>query len=336
MGSTIRDVARLAGVGNGTVSRVLNGSARVSPATRARVLAAIAELDFVPSSVARQLSTGRSGAIGAVVPFLTRPSVVERLRGIASALAQTTYDLVAFNIESLERRSAVLDLIARSGRVDGLVIVSLFPKADELDRLARSRVPTVLVDGHHRLFSRVVVDDVAGGRAAGAHLVSLGHRRIAFIGDDPLSRFQLSPSRLRRRGLAEALAVVGAAFEAGHVRTGGTSETAREVAHELLAQPHRPTAIVCGSDTEALGVLEAARDLGIEVPDRLSVVGYDDIEVAAYARLTTVAQPLYESGRRGAQLLLQQMDAPNQRTTREVLPTRLVIRKTTAPPWPDG
>ncbi len=332
-GPTIRDVARLADVGVGTVSRVLNDSPRVDPETRRRVLRAIADLDYVPSAIARGLSTGRTGAIGVIVPFLTRPSVVERLLGIESALAHTPYDLVVFNIETPERRETVIRHLARRDRVDGLIIVSLSPHAGELAQIERTGIPTILVDGHHRSLSRVVVDDVAGGRLAATYLLGLGHRRIGFLGDDPLTRFKFSPSRLRRIGVASALRSAGLALRPEYVHTGGMPrETARRAGAEMLTLSPPPTAIVCGSDIEALGVLEAARLAGIPVPDRLSVIGYDDIDIAADLGLTTVRQPLFESGRRGVALLLAAMDGAEGRPVREVLPVELMVRATAGPP----
>jgi DNA-binding LacI/PurR family transcriptional regulator len=330
---TIRDVARLAEVGVGTVSRVLNDSPRVDPATRQRVRDAIAELDFVPSATARRLSTGRTGAIGVVVPFLTRPSVVERLRGVEAALAHTPYDLVVFNIETPERRDAVIRLLARGDRVDGLILLSLSPHAGELAQIARTRIPTVLVDGYHRSLSRVVVDDRAGGRLAATYLIGLGHSRIGFLGDDPETRWKFSPSRLRRAGIASALRSVGQDLRPQYVHAGGIPrETARRAAAELLGLTPPPTAIVCGSDVEALGVLEAARLANVPVPGRLSVIGYDDIEIAGDLGLTTIRQPLEESGRRGVALLLEAMDGAGGRPVREVLPVELVVRATTGPP----
>lgn len=329
---TIRDVARLAHVGVGTVSRVLNNSPRVDPATRERVFGAIAKLDYVPSAIARGLSTGRTGAIGVIVPFLTRPSVVERLRGIESALANTSYDLVVFNIETPERRETVIRHLARRDRVDGLIIVSLSPHRDELAQIERTGIPTILVDGHHRSLSRVVVDDVAGGRLAAKYLLDLGHRRIGFIGDDPQTRFKFSPSRLRRIGVAAALRSAGFELRPEYVHTGGLPrETARLAAAELLALTPPPTAIFCGSDIEALGVLEAARLANIPVPDRLSVIGYDDIDIAGDLGLTTVRQPLFESGRRGVDLLLAAMEGAEGRPVRDVLPLELMVRATTGP-----
>jgi DNA-binding LacI/PurR family transcriptional regulator len=328
---TITDVARRAGVGVGTVSRVLNERPRVHPRTRERVLRAIAELDYVPSQVARQLSTGRSGTVGVVVPFLTRPSVVERLRGVEAALAPTSCDLVVFNVETPERRHTVITNLAHRARLDGLLILSLSPNAREVSRIARAGIPTVLVDGYHRSVSRVVTDDVLGGRLAARHLVELGHRRIGFLGED-VSRFKFPPSRLRRAGVTRELRSHGLDLDPALVRSGGFREAARQVAAGLLDLAQPPTAIVCGSDIEALGVLEAARAAGRAVPEDLSVIGYDDIEIAALLGLATVRQLLVESGRRGVELLLAVMEDATAPPIREVLPVELVVRATTGPP----
>jgi DNA-binding LacI/PurR family transcriptional regulator len=338
MAPTIQDVARAAGVGVGTVSRVLNNSPKVDPATRERVLRAIAELDYVPSPIARRLSTGRTGAIGVVAPYFTAPAAVERLRGIEAALSETTYDLVAFNIETPERRRAVLSSLARRGRIDGLIIITLSPTAEEVGWLERSGIPTVLVDGYHRRLSRVVVDDVRGGRLATEHLIALGHRRIAYIGNEPRWPFRFSSSRLRYWGYLQALRAAGITPRADYVRIGPHErELARRHAHELFALPERPTGIVCATDTKAAAVLGAAREAGLAVPDQLSVVGYDDIEIAGYLGLTTVRQNLFESGRRGAQILLAALEGAEMPPRREVVPVEVVVRNTTAsPPAEEG
>lgn len=333
MPPTIRDVAMRAGVGRGTVSRVLNDSPRVAPRTRARVNQAIAELDFVPNPVGRQLSLGRTMAIGVIAPFLTRPSVVERLRGVEATLVGTAYDMIAFNVETVERRDAVFRDVARRHRIDGLIVISLRPHPDEVAHMVSAGMPCILVDTNHPGLSRVVVDDVAGGRLATRHLLELGHRRIAFLGDLPRTTFSFSSSRLRSRGYHRALGEAGIPFDPALVATAQHSRTtARDLACRLLAAPDRPTGIVCASDTQAFGVLEAARDLALVVPDDLSVVGYDDIETAAFLNLTTVRQPLVESGARGASLLLEALAGGPTAPHRETLPVELIIRGTTAPP----
>ena len=166
MGATIRDVARKAGVGLGTVSRVLNNSPLVSATTRQRVLDAIAELHYSPSQIARSFALGRTNTVATIAPFFTRPSVVERLRGIEAALASSAYNLVVFNVETVARRDACFHDVPRRDRCDALVIISLAPRAAETAYLLQSDVPVVLVDASAPGLPSVVIDDIAGGRLA--------------------------------------------------------------------------------------------------------------------------------------------------------------------------
>ena len=333
MASTIRDVARLAGVGSSTVSRVINNSPKVDPRTRARVLQVIAELDFHPSALARRLSTGKTLSVGVVVPFMTRQSVIERLRGIEGALSTTRYDLVVFNVETMRRRSSILADLSRGDRVDGLILVGLSPNTFEVETIERSGVPTVLVDAFHPRVSRVVMNDVEGGRVATDHLIQLGHRRIAFLGELPRVAFSYSASRLRHRGVRLALRRAGLELPGAYTVIGEQGRArARELVQRLLERPQPPTAIVCASDTQAFGALEAARDLGLDVPRQLSIVGYDDLEIADYLGLTTIRQPLFESGVQGARMLVHRLRSGKGPPVREVLEVELVRRSTTGPP----
>jgi DNA-binding LacI/PurR family transcriptional regulator len=332
--ATISDVAARAGVGVGTVSRVLNGRAHVRPATRARVQDAIEALKYRPSPIARSLSLRRTHVIGVVVPFFTSPSAVERVRGIASVLASSPYDLMLFDVESEDRREHAFQVFDRGDRSDGLLLVSLVPPDDEVERLRSARLPCVLVDAPHPAFPNVVIDDVRGGELATQHLIELGHSRIAFIGDKPPDPYRFASSRDRTRGYERALARAGIELRPGYLREGTQIDhLARGIAIDLLRLPQRPTAIFAASDQQALGVLEAAKILGIRVPEELSVVGFDDVEVSAYIGLTTVHQPLFESGRRGAELLLRMLagDEPVEPHV-EQLEIDVVVRTTTAVP----
>ena len=332
MPATIADVARLAGVGHGTVSRVLNERPNVDPGTRQRVLDAIRALDYVPSTAARRLSLRRTQTIGVVVPFLTRPSVVERLRGIELELAKTGLDMIVFNVETQARRDAILRDLPRPERIDGLILVSIAPHEDELSGIRRSGLPLVLVDAHHRSVPRVVVDDVGGGRLAARHLLDLGHVNIGFVGDPLRPPIGFFSSRLRLRGVEEELRSQGLAFPGSLVALGEHGRArARELSMGLLGSDLPPTAIVAASDTQALGVLEAADRLGLHVPADLSVIGYDDIEIAEYVDLTTIHQPLVETGSRAVQRLLRLIAGETSLPLREVLDIHLVLRGTTAP-----
>lgn len=332
---TIADVARRAGVGRGTVSRVLNNRPNVDPETRARVQAVIDELDFVPSAAARRLSLGKTQTVGVVVPFLTRPATVERLRGIEAGLVEASLDMMAMNVESAARRDAVLRNVARPERVDGVILVSIAPHEEELARFESLHLPLVLVDAHHRRVPRVVVDDVDGGRIAAQHLLALGHRTFGFVGDVPKPGFGFSSSRLRLRGAEQALRAAGLAIRPEHLGLAEHSRAnARTSALAILQTPDRPTALIVASDTEAIGVLEAAAALGLAVPDDLSVIGYDDIESADLLGLTTIRQPIAESGARAVHRLLALMAGEDEGPVREVLPVALVQRRTTGAPRP--
>lgn len=332
--ATIDDVARHAGVGLGTVSRVLNGSPKVAEGTRQRVLASMASLEYRPNPQARALSLGRGHLIGAVVPFFTHDSAVERLRGVAAELEESPYDLVLCNVASPAHTDQPFLLLSGAHRADGLLVISLPVPAHDLERLARARIPVVLVDAHHDGVANVVTDDVAGGRIATEHLVALGHRAISFVGEDPDNSFGFTATSKRHRGYEETLRRHRIRHRPELVRHGPHDrDVAATLARDLLALPERPTAIFASSDVQALGVVAAATAAGLRVPEDLSVIGFDDIPLAAYAGLTTVRQPLFESGRRGARMLLDALGtgAPPTSDTDE-LPLELVVRATTAPP----
>jgi len=327
--ATISEVARHAGVGVATVSRVLNGSPSVRDETRRRVLDAIAALGYAPNPAARALSTGRTLSVGVVAPFFTRPSVIERLRGVSHALAGAGYRLVLFDVERPGQDSESFRTLP-SG-LDGLLSISLCPPDADLARFSAAGMPVVLIDHPHEHLPAVHTDDVAGGRLATEHLLALGHRRIAYIGDFEHNYHGFTSSAMRRSGYEQALTTAGLDVEPALVRRAAHARApAADLARDLLTSREPPTAIFAASDTQAIGVLEAAEELGVKVPDRLSVVGYDDIEVARYAGLTTIAQPLEESGERGAELLLAAL-AGTEAAGRQ-LPVELVVRSTTAKP----
>jgi DNA-binding LacI/PurR family transcriptional regulator len=325
-------VAERAGVGIGTVSRVLNDSPGVAHATRIRVRAVMDELGYRPSSTARNLSLGRTQTLGVVAPFFTSPSVVERLRGIDDVVGLSAYDLTLFNIETRDQRRAALRRFARRDRVDGVIVISLPLRPAEVRALRRDRLPTVLVDVANALLPNVAIDDVAGGAMAARHLLEAGHRHVAFVGDVEESPFAFASSQRRLEGFGQALSAAGVALPASYIRRGPFGrETAGELTRQLLALRRRPSAIFAASDVQAFGVLDAAARAGFAVPGDLSVIGFDDIELAAAIGLTTVRQPLRESGRMGAQLLLRALDDENMAPTTPPLrlpDLEVVVRRT--------
>jgi DNA-binding LacI/PurR family transcriptional regulator len=327
---TIRDVAKYAGVGVGTVSRVLNDSESVSMTTRQKVQDAIQTLNYTPNLTARRLSRGKTMTLGVVVPFFTSPSAVKRLQGVVSIMAASEYDMILFDIEKADDRETFLQNVVRRKMTDGLLIISFSPNDEDVIRFELAGLPTVLIDAYHPLLSRVVVDNVAGGFLATQHLIELGHRKIGFISDYLDSPFN-SPVRDRYTGYRKALKEAGISFvpeyhrQAVHGR-----EEAYQVGYELLRLPDPPTAVFAYSDTQAIGILDAARELNRQTPEELSVIGFDNIDAAEFLSLTTVRQSLFDSGVQGAELLLNQMQMEPSVPKEILLPLQLIVRKTTA------
>jgi DNA-binding LacI/PurR family transcriptional regulator len=330
--ATVRDVARQANVSTATVSRVLNNSPAVRAGTRLRVLEAMEALNFQPNLTARRLSVGRTNTIAVILPLFTLPSFVERLRGIHAVLAETEYDLVLYSVETPEKRDDYFARLAHPSRADGLILVSLPPNDEQAKRFIHSGIPVVLVDAVHPDMNRIYVDDRAGGRLATQHLIDQGHTRIAYLSDYLDTPFHPSMHQ-RFEGYRAALADAGIPFRPEyHVMGDHERQAAHELALSLFALPEPPTAIFAASDTQAIGVMDAAFMSGIHIPHSLSVIGFDGIRDSEYVKLTTVQQPLYESGARGAEMMLQLLDKEISGIHDLLLPVCLIKRNTTAPP----
>ncbi len=329
MSVTIYDVAQRAGVGIGTVSRVLNNSPHVREVTRQRVLQAIAALEYHPNPAARSLSLRKTATVGIIVPFFTRPFFVEVLRGVDSELVQNDYNLILYSVENKSLKDYYLRELPMRRRVDGLLLISLWLEESDVRALARARIPTVLIDSHHPGFRSVTVDNVAGARLAVTHLIEQGHRRIGFISgrlDDP---FGFPTSRERFIGYCQTLEDHGIPFRADYHQIGEfTAQSGRACMERLLALDAPPTAVFLTSDTQALGALQAIRESGRRVPDDVAVVGYDDIEVAQYVGLSTVRQPMFQMGQEGVRLLLPTLNGEDAQQTHVNLPVELIVRGT--------
>jgi LacI family transcriptional regulator len=329
MAPSIRDVAERAGVSLGTVSNVLNRPDKVSEATREVVLAAIAELGFVRNSQAAQLRAGTSRSLGLIVLDLANPFFHEIARGIEDVATELGYALVLCNSdEQAAREDRYLQLLEEQ-RVRGMLITPVGPMSERLDALRRRGTPTVLVDRHDPRVDccSVAVDDVAGGELAGAHLVALGHRRIAYV-TGPLS---LRQCKDRLTGLRRAVAdhdVVVDVIEVPALKARHGYEAARALFDDGVS----PTAVFCANDLLALGVLRAAVSTGRRVPDDIALLGYDDIEFAADAAvpLSSVRQPTLQIGRTAAQLLVEECDHPESHAHQQIMfRPELVVREST-------
>lgn len=327
--ATIYDVAERAGVSIATVSRVLNSPGQVNETTRLRVLAAIDALNFVPKAEAHARARKGIGRIGVLAPFFTYPSFVQRLRGISSVLSGMAWELVIYNVDTVTRREAYLASLPLTRRLDGLIVIAL-PFGDEAaQRLLSPGMDVVLIEFFYPEFSSVEIDDESGGQIVGEYLAAQGHRRCGFVGDAHVPSYAIPTSDRRLAGYSAALRAAGVALEDRYVSLAEHGlEPARLQAHELLSLPEPPTAIFAPSDTQAMGVLKAARERGLRVPEDLAVVGFDDVDFADYIGLTTVHQPLDESGRVAVELLLSQLESPGRPARRVNLPLRLIRRQT--------
>jgi LacI family transcriptional regulator, galactose operon repressor len=326
---TIYDVAKRAGVSITTVSRILNTPDKVNSATRERVLAAIDILDFVPKAEARARAMQRTGRIGVISPFFTAPSFIQRLRGIAETLSPEHYELVIYTVDSNDHLQGYLSSLPLTGNLDGLIVLSLPVGESEVRRLIDHSLPAVLIEYPHPKLNCVEIDDMEGGRMATNYLLKKGHRRIAFLGDTDLPEYAIHPVGLRLSGYRQALKKARIKLPDKFVRLAPYSqEQTRQVAKELLNLPEPPTAIFAATDFQALGVLKAARQLEIRVPEQLAVIGFDDLDLAEYADLTTISQHLDESGKLAVEILLAQIKSPARPPRHVKLPLSLIERQT--------
>jgi len=333
---TIADVAAAAGVGVGTVSRVLNGGVNVRESTQRNVQEVIERLGYRPSHLAAALSRGTARTVAILVPHLTRPSTVARLAGALAVLDEQGYDTIVCNVDTPQQRDHHLAALTARHRADGVIVVSVHLARQHLAAFSRGGVPLVTVDATAVGVPQTIIDDVAGGRLATSHLLGLGHRRIGFVGDSTgrgEHDLGFGSSRRRLRGYRQELAAAGIDLDPELVRLGPHGPAvAAELADQLLRLPDPPTAIFAASDTQAIGVLSAAERRGFGVPGRLSVVGFDDIESAALLNLSTVRQPLERSGAEGARRLCALLHGITVRPLRQLLPLRIVRRSSSARP----
>ncbi|WP_249998686.1 LacI family DNA-binding transcriptional regulator [Actinoplanes sp. M2I2] len=323
---TIYEVAERARVSISTVSNVLNKPDRVSAATRKRVLAAADELGFVPKVQAVSLARRGTGRIGVMAPFTSYGSYLRRLSGLLTAAAELELDVVVFDHESAALASSpVLASMPIHGRLDGLIVMGL-PIEDAIaERLQERSLPTVAVDADSSRFSRVVIDDHAGGRLAAEHLRDRGHRRVGYLLERQVSDYE-SQAIKRLSGFEQV--IVAAGGEVVVATSDNSVAAARRAAAALLDANDRPSAVMAHHDALAVGVLLAARDRGMRVPQDVAVMGFDDGEAATAADLTTVRQPFEESGNAALSVLLGHIDGSDLRST-TVLDVRLAERSTT-------
>lgn len=327
---TIYDVAELAGLSIATVSRVLNSPERVSEKTRAKVLAAIDELGFVPKADARERARKEIGRIGVITPFFTLPSYAQRLRGIAAALVDSPYDLTIYPVDSQARLDGYLTVLPFSKQIDGLIIVTLPVDDASLRRLQQSAIPTLLLENRVADFASIEIDNWHGGKLAAEHLISKNHTLCAYVGDTVIPEYTLRPEDIRLDGYRQTLLQHDLSLPEEYIKLPAfpPRDPDKQV-HELLDLPNPPTAIFAATDDLALHVLKIAQKRGIRIPENLAVIGFDDIDIAEYLELTTISQSLFESGKLAAEHLITQMAIPSRPIENTFIRLKLIERGTT-------
>jgi len=353
---TIRELAKLSGVSVGTVSRALNGYPDVAQDTRARILRLATELDYTPAAAARTLVTQRSHLMGVFLetgcghPELQHPVFHEVLVGLKEAVGEAGYDLVLFasNQGSLCATGSTAEAVrvtagngfgehtylnrCRHHNVDGAVLMGVWSEDPEARRLVRSEVPCVGVDVDLGADAVLVTsDNVAGAELAVHHLHELGHRRIATI----TGLIETRPCIDRLRGYRNAIQTRRLAYRDEYVAYGDYYvESGAQALDQLLDLDEPPTAVVVQSDLMAVGAIRAANAAGLRVPEDLSVVGFDDIDMAPHFRpaLTTIRQDKTALGAQAGAALLRRVERELDQPSTVTLPVQLIVRGSTGPP----
>lgn len=328
MKPTIYDVAKKAGVSIATVSKVMNNQP-VRKKTREKVLEAMEELDYKPNILASALMGKRTSTIGFLLPNIANPFVAEMARRVEDRAHEKGYNLVICSTDFDREKEALYVSLLNQKSVDGFILAGDFKNEDVLKSLLEEHIPVVLLAASHPslLVNSVRVDDFIGGYEVASHLISLGHKKIAVIGEDATS------SKERIRGFKQALQENEMNLRDEMVVIGGSSsEDAELSAAKLLADPEPPTAIFACNDILSMGAILAARGRDIRIPDDLSIVGFDNtlLSMNSDPPLTTVEQPVQDMCSQAVDLLIEEIEGKSKTKQRIIMMPRLIIRNSTS------
>jgi len=327
---SIKDLARRACVSHSTVSRALRGSPLVNLETAARIQKIAEEAGYRPSAVARSLVLGRSNTIGVVVTNIADPFVAGVVNGMEGMAEERGYSVILANSNAEPEREVRVVHSFEERRVDGIIVTSSRVGARYLPLMEKMRVPVVLLNNQHpsEFAHSVIIDNVEASLAATRHLLQLGHRRIAYLGD----RFGYQSDTERFAGYRRAVEAAGLEFAPELVVHGdGRPEGGEQAIEQLLALAKPPTAVFCYNDMSAVGVMRQVRARDLRIPDDLSVVGFDDLYLSEYLQppLTTVRQPMHQMGRMAMETLLRIMNGEDCTQIQRVA-GELIVRESTA------
>lgn len=314
----------MAGVSIATVSRTLNQPHRVSENTRARVMEAVRKLNYTPDYEAAARARHQNDRVAVIAPITTYPGFISRLKGVALALQELDSELIVFQVEASRlnnpNNTKYIEALASSGRYDGFIIMSLPLGGQELNRLAETKFPVVLIETNDPRFPIVQVNHRYGAQLATQHLIDRGHKKLGFVGFVPLQDYSLNAPLQREESFVETIKKNGLEiYPEFIVHTEYDIYATATAVTKILSCEDRPTAIFCAADINALGAIRAANNLGLRIPEDIAIVGFDDIDMARYMELTTIRQPLESSGRKAVQLITKIIKNPTLPLSQEVL-----------------
>lgn len=332
--ATIIDVAKLAGVSTATVSRVINSPGTVSESTREKVHQAMVSCNYTYNALARGFVTKKSNTIGLIIPNINNPVFAESTRGVQDYADNHNVQVILGNTYYQQHKEEDLIRILREKQVDGLIITSTDLKGPTIRSLVNEKFPFVLLYSTIRTgpMFNVGVDNYRGGYLATEHLVQLGHRRIGMVA----GKFTISDRSYHRwHGYRQCLRHYGIAYDQNLlVQTEYSLAGGKASLKSLYSLREPPTAVFCSNDYLALGAMNGARECGLQLPEDMSIVGFDDTQIASYVfpGLTTVHQPAYDMGTIGAMMLLDRIAGQMDKPVHRLLETELVVRESTAQP----
>jgi len=330
--SGIVEIAERAGVSPATVSRALRGMHHVNERTRTKIVAAAMELNYPlrPDLIPAELVT-RTNRIGVIAPYISRWFFSQAINGIEQSLREVGMDLLLYNFSQVDARQRIFQQKQLRGKVDAIIVVSMPPTDEEFTSLLSLGIPITTIGFSHDGCTSIAIDDVLGGKVATQHLTDLGHREIAVLSGQRETAYNFDVSGNRSKGYVEALNEVGVEWNPELEISGDFNIYTSEIAMEaFLRRKKLPTAIFCHSDEMAFGALKAIRKKGMRVPEDISVIGFDDHDIAQYIGLTTVAQPPQFEGQVAAAAAIAEIANPTLERRNIVVPLSLMVRETTA------
>ena len=331
--SGIVEIAKMTGVSPATVSRALRGLHHVNEKTRTKIVEAALELnyplrpDLLPAS-----ARTRTNVVAVIAPYISRWYFAQAINGIEQTLRESGIDMMLYNFSQVESRQRVFQEKQLRGKVDAIIVISLPPKDEEIESIFGLGIPLTLLGFDYEGCNSVMVDDILGGKIATQHLIDYGHKNIAVLSGERDSALSFNVSDHRTKGFLQAITEANLEWNPENEIRGDYNILTAEIATEaFLGRKGRklPTAIFCHSDEMALGAMKAIRRKGLRIPEDISVIGFDDNEIAQYVGLTTVSQPPQFLGQMAASATIATIAAPEAKMKHLFVSTSLIVRETT-------